>query len=159
MNESREFVIEQLNKLFLQLDEVEIFYRYDKKKGLHIIKVQPEEIFSESVQYIEMEESLEANFIEKFPEEEILFIGQDSLIEIGNPDKVFSSVIDYDDLEAFIPSELENLPQFSMHIKMQMDFNWKVESSSFKINDFGRFDFDSNDFEPEPDSDRYSLAA
>lgn len=82
---STEFVIERMKELTEKFSDIQIRYEYREHKKLHLIEILPLKIF-ESDEYFIEEDKFEADFIEYYPEEDIVFISSDSLNEIRNPD-------------------------------------------------------------------------
>lgn len=83
---SKEFLREQLQSIYNKLYNIEISYEF--RTGTHIIKIAPEYIYNNN-EYIELEIELEEAFLKKFPNEEIMFISNNSLTEIKNAEFVF----------------------------------------------------------------------
>ncbi len=83
---SKEFIKEKLNELFAQFSDIKIQYEYRANTYSHLIEVTPLVFFKENKNYIALEAALEDEFESLFPNENIVFISEDSLSEIMNPD-------------------------------------------------------------------------
>lgn len=116
MMEVKDFLKTRLKSIFLELDNIEIAYEYRVSTATHIVEVKPTEMFY-SDKYVDMEISLEEEFGQKFPNEELLFITEDSLTEIRNPDFVYSLKLEFiltDSLENVFNSALLSNNSFRM---------------------------------------------
>ena len=100
--DSKTFIINKLNTLINLMPELTIRYKHDQNYNTHIIEVNPSSSFYEDEDYREYESELEDLFEANFPEENILFITEDSLNNIENADHEFKStkfnwIVDWDD--------------------------------------------------------------
>lgn len=83
---AKEFLIKKLKELSSKFEDVKIRYEYRKNTYSHIIEVIPLAIFNNDEDYMLAESNLEDEFESLFPQEDIVFISEDSLTEIRNPD-------------------------------------------------------------------------
>lgn len=83
---SKEFLIERLKEMSSKFEDVKIRYEYRTNTYSHIIEVIPLAIFDSNEQYMLAEANLENEFESLFPQEDIVFVSEDSLTEIKNPD-------------------------------------------------------------------------
>ena len=102
---SKTFIINQLNTLIDSMPELTIRYKHDLNYNTHIIEINPSSTFYEDEDYREYEIELEDLFEMHFPDENILFITEDSLNSIDVADHEFKStqfnwVVDWDDESA-----------------------------------------------------------
>lgn len=112
----KDFLKTKLKTIFLTLDDIEIAYEYRVSTATHIVEVKPIELFY-SDKYVDMEITLEEEFREKFPNEELLFITENSLTEIRNPDFVYSVKLNFtltDTVDNVFKSSLLNKNSFRM---------------------------------------------
>lgn len=112
----KDFLKTKLKTIFLALDDIEIAYEYRVSTATHIVEVKPIELFY-SDKYVDMEITLEEEFREKFPNEELLFITENSLTEIRNPDFVYSVKLNFtltDTVDNVFKSPLLNNNSFRM---------------------------------------------
>lgn len=98
MNSSNDFLKTELKLIFLTLDGVEIRYEFRKSSQTHIVEVKPKSVFRNSAKYIEMEMELDKKFVELFPDEELLFISNDSLTKITSPEIIYKQKINYEEI-------------------------------------------------------------
>lgn len=83
---SKEFLIERLKEMSSKFEDVKIRYEYRANTYSHIIEVIPLVFFDGDEQYMLAESNLEDEFESLFPQENIVFVSEDSLTEIKNPD-------------------------------------------------------------------------
>ncbi|MGH1387517.1 hypothetical protein [Kordia sp.] len=81
--ESIKYLKEKLQELHNNCNYVGIKYEYKSVINTHVIDIQPKIIFENDENYVLSQISLEDEFEELFPEEEILFISKDNLISIN----------------------------------------------------------------------------
>lgn len=67
---------------YLKFKDIEIKYQYKITTNTHIIKILPLSLYENNIEYIMEEEDIENEFTELYPFEELLFISDDSLIQI-----------------------------------------------------------------------------
>jgi len=84
---AKEFLIDNLNWLSESFPEINI--RYEIRNNNHIIEIVPVSIFENDENYLKAELLLEKQFEQLFPDEEIIFISEDSLTQIKNAEYEF----------------------------------------------------------------------
>lgn len=109
MKEAKAFLISNLKKIFLKLENVEISYEYRESSQTHIVEVKPNSIYKTCEEYIKQEMELEQTFYQNFPAETILFITEDSLTKIKSPDLVLKFKMPYSISNFLTPIVLSTL--------------------------------------------------
>ena len=87
----KNFIIRRLNELRNTFPELSFNYKYNQQTSTHIIDVRPLDCYSSNQDYIKYEADFSYEFDNLFSPETILFISEDSLTEIKNPDFVFNT--------------------------------------------------------------------
>lgn len=87
----RNFIIRRLNELRNIFPELSFKYKFNQHSSTHIIDVRPLDCFSSNQDYIKYEADFSYEFDNLFSPETILFISENSLTEIKNPDFVFNT--------------------------------------------------------------------
>lgn len=77
-----EFIKNKIEYLKFKFKDIEIKYQYKITTNTHIIKILPLSLYENNIEYIMEEEDIENEFTELYPFEELLFISDDSLIQI-----------------------------------------------------------------------------
>lgn len=77
-----EFINKKIEYLKFKFKDIEIKYQYKITTNTHIIKILPLSLYENNIEYIMEEEDIENEFTELYPFEELLFISDDSLIQI-----------------------------------------------------------------------------
>ena len=118
--DSKSFIINQLTSLINLMPELTIRYKHDWKYNTHIIEINPSSFFYHDEDYREYESVMEDFFTMHFPNENILFISEDSLNRIDIADHEFKSnhfpwIIDWDD-------QLVNFSDDIMSVSYEEDF-------------------------------------
>lgn len=83
--ESIEFIKKRLTELHGIFLDIQIRYEYRANTQSHIIEVIPYSFFEGNEEYMSYEYNMEDEFENTFPDENILFISDDSLTEINEP--------------------------------------------------------------------------
>lgn len=83
---SIELLKSELQELFSLIDGIEIRYEFKKSTFTHIVEVKPLDLFSSNSLYIEKEIELEEKFSELFPNEDLVFVSENSLSKIEQAD-------------------------------------------------------------------------
>ncbi len=90
---AKSFIVKRLKQLSDRFGKERFTYEYRSVSKTHVVEVLPLTFFQNNKEYLEEEYLLETAFNEKFPEEEILFISSDSLIQIDCPDQTFGALL------------------------------------------------------------------
>ena len=83
---SIELLKSELQELFSLIDGIEIRYEFKKSTFTHIVEVKPLDLFNSNSLYIEKEIELEEKFSELFPNEDLVFVSENSLSKIEEAD-------------------------------------------------------------------------
>lgn len=92
---STDLIKDELQLLFSLIEGIEIRYEFKKSILTHFIEVKPLDLFDSNNLYIEKEIALEDKFSKLFPNEDLVFISQNSLSKIENPDLILPFKITY----------------------------------------------------------------
>ncbi|NMH24052.1 hypothetical protein [Flavobacterium solisilvae] len=84
MNTAKEFLIYKLKELHNKFPEIKIYYEHDFDINTHIIEVFPYDVF-QSDDYIECEIIIKKEFYDKFPNESLAFVSENSRTRVENP--------------------------------------------------------------------------
>lgn len=93
---SVDLIIKELKHISNTIEGVEIRYEFDKCNLIHLIEVKPLDLFENNSAYLDKEIELEDKFFELFPKENLVFISEDSLSKIENPDLILPLKIKYE---------------------------------------------------------------
>jgi hypothetical protein len=80
---SIEFIKNKLGLLHHIFSDIKIRYEYKANTQSHIIEVVPSSFFEKNEEYMSYESDFEEEFENSFPDENILFISEESLTEIN----------------------------------------------------------------------------
>jgi|SRR5690554_785721 len=83
---SKQYLFEKLQELSLNFKDIKIRYEYRLNTSSHIVEVIPLAVFQNDEEYMIAEANLEDEFESLFPQEDIVFVSEDSLTEIQRPD-------------------------------------------------------------------------
>jgi hypothetical protein len=119
------------NKLEFLTNEIEgIMYRYEFRESSqsHVIEITPREIYENNKVYRDLELKIEQEFENNFPQEEILFVTEGSLIKISNTNISFSgkSIIQDTVNEVDV---IDNYECFEYLSKFYSCFEYEVEKT------------------------------
>lgn len=109
MKEAKAFLISNLKKIFLELENVEISYEFRASTSTHIVEVKPDSIYKTCEKYINREIELENSFYKFFPNETLLFISEDSLTQIKSPELVLKYKMSYKISNLITPVLLDSI--------------------------------------------------
>jgi len=88
MNPS-EFLKNKLQEIFSKFEGIQIRYENRESTNSHIVEVIPFSFFDKNKDYMIEEEILEAEFELLYPNENIVFVSEDSLTKINHPNIKF----------------------------------------------------------------------
>lgn len=81
---SVDFLINSLETLHIKFSSCSIRYEFNTNTNIHLVEVTPIEFYND-LEYMNEELEIEDSFASLFPNEEIVFISEDSLNKISNP--------------------------------------------------------------------------
>ncbi len=81
---SVDFLINSLEILHIKFPTCSIRYEFNANTSIHLVEVTPIEFYND-LEYMNEELEIEDSFASLFPNEEIVFISEDSLNKISNP--------------------------------------------------------------------------
>lgn len=83
---AKHFIKKWLNQISIIFEGVSFRYEYDDKHFTHKIEVKPVDFFEQNEDYLQEEAIFNEEFEEKFYPEEVLFISENSLNKINDPE-------------------------------------------------------------------------
>lgn len=86
---SQEYIIKELNSLVEKFPKLVFKYKFDNTDSTHIIAVEPLNEFNGNKEYLNAESDFVYYFENTFLPETVLFVSQDSLTKIIEPDMIF----------------------------------------------------------------------
>ncbi len=120
---SLNFILEELHILFSLIEGIEIRYEYKSNLSTHLIEVKPLDLYNSSELYIEKEIELEERFSKLYPNEDLVFVSEDSLSKIENPNLTLQ-------YKLFYQSKNENLINkenvFGFELEFFIDNNYAL---------------------------------
>ena len=162
-----DFIKNKLNDLIENFPQMKVSYKFDDFANSHFIEVLPAKVFKDNSVYSEYETQLIIDFISEFPNEEIVFVTKNDLIEITNPLFVKEGYLFNNEILFWNSNIWSN--------NLISDFNFNFEALSNKtINSIDLISdsfelFESNNIDIKPikekpveiilDSDDFALAA
>ncbi len=106
----KEFLKSNLKKIFLEIEGIEISYEFRLSSSTHLVEVKPKSIY-DSKAYIDKEIELEERFYENFPNEDLMFINENSLTQLMSPEFSFKFKVRYDLFNLFTPMKVSNFQE------------------------------------------------
>jgi hypothetical protein len=101
MKEPKEYLKKELKQLLNKFQDIQIRYEFDEDDFVHIIEVTPLAVYESDKTYVKFEIELRKKFAIEFPNEEIMFVSEDSLTKIETPEFVLSNPSVSADLENY----------------------------------------------------------
>jgi hypothetical protein len=89
-------IIRELRSISKYIEGIEIRYEFDKVNLIHLVEVKPLDLFENNTAYLDKEIEIEDKFFKLFPKENLVFISEDSLCKINNPDLELPLKIKYE---------------------------------------------------------------
>lgn len=84
-----EFVISKIKQIASKFDEITILYENRISTKSHIVEILPIDIFESDSTFFELEDLVEKEFYEKFPEEDIVFVSEASISRVRKIDYIY----------------------------------------------------------------------
>lgn len=99
----KDFIKARLNELRNIFPELSFKYKFNPITSNHIVDVRPLDCYKENHDYIKYEADFSFEFDNRFYPETILFVSEDSLTQISNPEFVFNANQFSEDLQVLLP--------------------------------------------------------
>lgn len=90
---SKEYIKDKLTQIIKVFKRAKFNYEFDELSNIHAIKVLPSDFYEINDDFAEFQSSLIEFFIEHYPNESVLFISDESLIDVINPE--FTAIGDF----------------------------------------------------------------
>jgi len=117
----KEFIKARLNELRNIFPELSFKYKFNSSTSTHIVDVRPLDCFKKNPDYIKYEADFGYEFDNIYYPETILFVSEDSLTQISNPEFVFNADQFSEDLQASVlPIEINGWAQ--NHYEIQVEY-------------------------------------
>ena len=114
---AKDFIIDRLNNLSTIFTDIK--FRYEiRNEYNHIIEVTPFHQYQENKDYLKAEADFENEFESSFPEDQIIFVSEDSLTQVKNVQYVFTNNMLGYDFGIIEPAQLVDVYSFSEAISM-----------------------------------------
>ena len=150
MTDSNKFLKDRLKDISSKIEEIELWYEFNSKRLVHTIKVTPISFYEDCKDYIDLEEELEIDFIKLFPNEEIIFITSDSLIDISNPLYVYKGGEELEPLFIEIKKVLDEAIDTYTEQIVHTQHEPEEVRRAFRSEEFGIFKIENDNEEPDP---------
>lgn len=133
-----DFIKDKLENLIYNFPQMKVSYAFDDLSNSHFIEVLPSKEFKRNVEYSKYETKLILEFITKYPNEDIVFVTENDLIEVTNPSFVKKGVLYDNETLSWNYNIWSNnlLSSFSLRLK-------KVPESNINYIDLTKANFDS----------------
>jgi hypothetical protein len=90
---SKEYIKNKLQELKDTFFNISFRYQFEENTQTHIVEVLPLEYYDKNLNYIKAEARLIIDFEKTFDSESILFVSEDSLTKVVNPEFVLDSFV------------------------------------------------------------------
>lgn len=114
-----DFIKDKLENLIDIFPQMKVSYEFEKLSNSHFIEVLPSKEFRENSKYSKYETNLIMDFITMYPNEDIVFVTENDLIEVNNPSFIKKGVL-YDKENLFWNSNIwsnNSISSFSLKSK------------------------------------------
>lgn len=118
----KDFIKTRLNELRNIFPELSFKYKFNPNTATHIVDVRPIEFYTKNLDYIKYEADFSFEFDSLYYPETILFVSEDSLTEISNPDFVFSANQFSEELQNKVPPLVFKNPMVETHFDFDIDY-------------------------------------
>jgi len=140
---ARDFIENKLLHLIEYFPQMKVSYEFDNLSNSHFIEVLPSSEFRENPKYSEYETNLIIDFISEFPNEDIVFVTKNELIEIENPSFVLKGNL-FDKKPLFWNSNIwSNNSILDFNLKFKKFPKNNINSIDLTNAGFGSFSSDS----------------
>ncbi|HKJ80959.1 MAG TPA: hypothetical protein VJ954_02965 [Ignavibacteriaceae bacterium] len=120
----KDFIITRLNELRNIFPELSFKYKFNTNTSTHVVDVRPLDCYKENPDYIKYESDFGFEFDNQFYPETILFVSEDSLTQISNPEFVFNANQFSEDLQILSPPLEVNSKWAQTHYEFEVEYAW-----------------------------------
>ena len=118
----KDFIKARLNELRNIFPELSFKYKFNPNTSTHIVDVRPLDCYKENPDYIKYEADFGFEFDNRFYPETILFVSEDSLTQINNPEFVFNANQFSEDLQVLPPLLEVNSKWAQTHYEFEVEY-------------------------------------
>ena len=114
-----DYIKNKLENLIDIFPQMKVSYEFEKLSNSHFIEILPSKEFRENLKYSKYETNLIMDFITMYPNEDIVFVTENDLIEVNNPSYIKKGVL-YDKDTLFWNSNIwsnNSISNFSLKSK------------------------------------------
>jgi len=123
---SKVYIISKIDELAKVFPRVKFSYQMDELSETHFIEVLPKDFFEQSTdEFIEQQNNIITEFINKFPHEGLAFISEDDLFKMDCPEHVICGK-DYQGPESNLSWNHEKLNELLVDFKPQIQGSFIV---------------------------------
>lgn len=116
---ARDFIENRLQELIENFPQMRVSYKFDILSNSHFIEVLPSKEFRSNSEYSKFETNLIIDFISTYPNEDIVFVTENDLIEVNNPSFIKTGML-YDKESLFWNSKVwssNSVLSFNLQLK------------------------------------------
>lgn len=92
MENAKTYILSKLKEVIKIVSSIKILYKYDSFSKEHLIKVFPSLEYNKNEKYQEIEGEIIFDFINKYPNDSLVFFTEDDWIDIVKPDEIFQGL-------------------------------------------------------------------
>ena len=118
----KNFIKTRLNEIRNIFPELSFKYKFNPNTSTHIVDVRPLDCFKENPDYIKYEADFGFEFNNLFYPETVLFVSEDSLTQISNPEFVFNANQFSEDLQVLILPLEVNSKWVQTHYEFEAEY-------------------------------------
>lgn len=117
----KDFIKARLNEIRNIFPELSFKYKFNSNTSTHIVDVRPLNCYQKNQDYIKYEAEFGFEFDNRFYPETVLFVSEDSLTQIDNPEFVFNANQFSEDIRVSVtPVEINGWTQ--NHYELQVEY-------------------------------------
>jgi hypothetical protein len=109
----KDFIKTRLNESRNIFPELSFRYKFNPNTSTHIVDVRPLDCYKTNDDYIKYEAEFSFEFDNLFYPESILFVSEDSLTQVNNPDLVFNATQFSEVLRTLLPVKINGEGAFT----------------------------------------------
>ncbi|MBI9054416.1 MAG: hypothetical protein JEY96_11400 [Bacteroidales bacterium] len=89
---SKEYIKKELKRIINVFKNIKLLYEFDELSQIHTVKALPRDFFEFNEEFLYVQSTLIEYFMDNYPKESILFVSNDSPIEITNPEFTLTGI-------------------------------------------------------------------
>lgn len=135
----QDFISTTFEKIINNFPEASIAYQFDEKAGTHYVKISPPAVYDNEI-FVNIGWEIKDAFNDHFPDEEICFLTENSLIQLSAPSRIWNPAWNEEILIEGSSFSISKTFRAGSFVSEQLLTIVELKDPSYSISTFGSFE-------------------